>query len=151
MKNIQESIKKNVSGDEGGILAALWRSILINDKFLPVIDFLVKDYARKNKGKKAKNPNTILGLVTAPRMTWKSFIFLITKILPVKRFHVTIELEYLSGKKGIHSISIPVVNKENKEDIEFAEAVDTLSDNIYRITKEDKGKKDENNTDESTK
>ena len=128
---IQESLKKNVSGDPGGILAALWRSILIKDKFLPVVSYLIDMYAKKNKGKKIKNPSTVLKLVAAPSMTWKSFIFLITKILPVKKVIVTIELEYLNNKKGMHTIDIPVSN--DSVDKDTAESIDMLADNIYTI------------------
>ena len=128
---IQESLKKNVSGDPGGILAALWRSILIKDKFLPVISYLIDMYAKNNKGKKIKNPSTVLKLVTAPSMTWKSFIFLISKILPVKKVTITIELEYLNNKKGVHTIDIPVTQENVDKDI--AESIDMLADNIYTI------------------
>ena len=151
-KNIEEAMKKNVSNDPGGILASLWRSILIKDKFLPVVNFLIAEYARKNKGKKVKNPSTVMGLVTAPSMTWKSFIFLLTKILPVKNITITIELEYLSNKKGIHTISIPI--DRNKEDKDLAEGLDVLTSNIYGIInkdkKEDKDKDEGNNESNSS-
>jgi len=142
---IEESLKKNVSGDPGGMLAALWRSILIRDKFLPVISYLIEIYAKKNKGKKAKNPSTVLNLVTATSMTWKSFIFLITKILPVKKITFTIELEYLANKKGVHTISIPV--NRDEEDKELAESIDNLADNIYGIINHDKINKKEDTSD----
>lgn len=117
-------LDKPVSKNESGILAKLWRKILIDNNFLPALDLLVKRYIERNDilaGRvtnfKKKNKSTITTNITAPEMTFKTFLDLVFNLLRAKRLDISIKVTFHSGKETVHSVSITndEVDKELKE------------------------------------
>jgi hypothetical protein len=126
---------KEVSKKEGGILAQLWREIVIDNKLNAALKYLLDMYERKG-GK--RNKNTINASFTAQELTWKNFTFLVLKILPVKKlvFYLSIELpDYDPDKKEIiyyksdHKIEITESDVDKKK---VGEKLAMLRDDIIK-------------------
>jgi len=86
-----------------GMLAKLWRLIIFDGNLHKLLKFYLDKYSNRG-GKRSRS--TILGYFTAGGMTWKTFMFLIFEILPVKRMSITIELTMVNDEKIVETTSI---------------------------------------------
>ena len=96
---------KNTTADSsaGGILVRLWNLIIYDGNLHKLLRFYLDKYANRG-GKRSKS--TIHGYFTAEKMTWKTFLFLIFEILPVKKMRITIELTMVNNDIIPHTVSI---------------------------------------------
>ena len=96
---------------EGGILATLWNSIITETKLIGNLSYYLKIYT--NAGGK-RSPSTISGYFKDNSMTWKTFVFLCLKILPVVKMKLTVELTFKD--KSVYPFSIDVYSKDVAND-----------------------------------
>jgi len=106
---------------EGGLLAKLWRTILVGTNFIRTRDQLVNEYVRKTdmlKGRvkqvSRKTKSTLTKNVNANEMTWKVFIDLLFNFITVKKIDISIKLTMSNGKETLHSLSIVNTAEETK-------------------------------------
>ena len=93
---------KNIKSNEDGILAKLFRKVIIETGFINSINYFINRY----NGKKSRA--TISRLILDGEMTWNSFTFLIITILKAK----SIELLVSINKYG-KTFSSSIVIKQN--------------------------------------
>lgn len=107
------SIDKPVSSKEGGALAKLWRKILTENNYLPVLDLLVAKYIRENdvtsgrvENAKRKTKSSLIANITSSDMTIKTLLDLMFNFLKVPLVTITITIKHRTGQETHHSISI---------------------------------------------
>jgi len=88
---------KDIENTENGVLANLFRKIILDTSIVFSINTLINSYVVRNK--KGRVKSSIVGLVLAGSMSWNSFCFLIHKILRIRKMIITIELHH--DDKGI--------------------------------------------------
>ena len=103
----------DIDSSEGGILAHLWREIITRTKLINNLKYLLDRYANKG-GKRSKS--TIQGYFYAPSMTWKTFVFLVLKILPVTKMTVSVTLTYTDKTKDTFSLDVYSNDLPNEEE-----------------------------------
>jgi len=100
MKDIKDI--NDVDQSENGVLALLWRLIVFENSFQNVVKSFLDAYGRKGK----RSKTTINGYFTAKAMTWKTFMFLVFKILPVKKMIITIKLVKYNNSESVHTLEV---------------------------------------------
>jgi len=80
---------------EKGILADLWRQLVLKTGSLYKLPALISDYVvrEKRRGKKPKAVSTIQSIIKSGGMTWVSFVFLLFEILKVDKVRIVVEVE----------------------------------------------------------
>lgn len=98
MQKLHNSFEKPVENNSGGLLALLFRKSLQETKTLHKRQSLVENSVLENKLKyqtddKSTNSlkHRIKNNVESPTLTWKTFVFLLTRILKVSNLKITIE------------------------------------------------------------
>ena len=103
-----EELKKlsyeGTASDEHGILAKLWRKILLENKLINQLLFNINRYER-TPGPKKKNKSVIIKSVIDPRISFKTFLFLLFEILRVKKVKLRVEIDF-GMKTSVHEIEI---------------------------------------------
>lgn len=103
---------KPVSKNESGVLSAIWRNILKENNLIPALDLLVQRYVdRGNRAKelkdiKLKNKSTLTANITAPEMTFKTFLDLLFNFLHVKKITFSVKLTFQNGSETVHTINV---------------------------------------------
>lgn len=105
--------KKQVSRNESGVLAQLFRYIIIDNNFIPALDMLVKRYVEDTTRKevnlqpvKRKTKSTLLSNIGSEEMTFKTFLDLLFNFLRVRKVNISVKLTFYNGNETIHSISV---------------------------------------------
>lgn len=103
--------KKPVMKQEAGVLARLWRNILRDDKLESNVERLIdKMLAENSKTTSAAlrkmTRSSIRNKVTTDKMSMKTFILLVFRMLRAKQLDITITIDYGFGRKGVHSIAL---------------------------------------------
>lgn len=94
---------KTLSFNEDGILADLFRKVIVDLGYVNNMKSLITAYKRRGGRKSAA---TVTRLVFDGDLTWKSFIFLLFHIIHVKKAIITIKLEHESGLVSEHSTEV---------------------------------------------
>lgn len=104
---------KPVVRTEAGVLAALWRDVIVKLKLVPALDILIKRYINDSDKKamaiqsvKKKTKSTLVANITASGMTFKTFLDLLFNFLRVRKVHISIKLELYSGDETVHTIIV---------------------------------------------
>lgn len=103
-----------VSNTESGVLAKIWRKILIERRITPSLGLLIDRYLQDQhlnednlaKNVKKKNRSTLISNITAKEMTIKTFLDLLRNLLKVKRLVIHIEITTAGGETSVHSLSV---------------------------------------------
>jgi hypothetical protein len=118
--NSNSSKKNNTTKTDSsvsGILAKLWKLVIYEGNLHKLLRFYLDKYANRG-GTRSKS--TIHGYFNADGMTWKTFMFLIFEILPVKKMRITIELTMVNDSKSAHTVTVTSdefadMNEEEKD------------------------------------
>lgn len=109
-----------ISGNEGGVLARLWRNILKDLNLSNSIPQLVQVYTNKKErigssaAVKLKAKSSIINDITSGDMTWKVFFHNMFYVLNVKRMRISITLEHPDNTETIHHITISPAEEQEK-------------------------------------
>lgn len=103
-----------VSNNEGGILAAMWRKILKERNFIPALPVLIDRYQKAQDAKesaigrniKKKNRSTLITNLNAQEMTFKVFYDLLVNLLRVKKIVLHVEIETINSVSSVHSLTV---------------------------------------------
>lgn len=105
--------KDPVSNKDSGVLAKLWRRVVLESHLQNSIMHLADRYVRKvdpmstrvaNVKKRTKS--TVLKNISDTDMTIKTFLDLIFNLLGAKKLTISIKITYPNGKETIHSLPI---------------------------------------------
>lgn len=106
---------------ESGILAMLWRKILIESGILPGITFLINRYLARTKTEsdtiKKKNRSTLISDITATQMSWKTFTDLLFSLLNVKKVEFIVKVHW-ETRVTTHSATVLPSSVNNEDPIE---------------------------------
>lgn len=113
-----------ISHNESGVLAQLWRNILRENGYEKALDLLVQRYVdranrakEKDKNLKLKNKSTLTTNITAPEMTFKTFLDLLFNLLRVRTVTMTVKLTFHNGSERLSTIRIePAVADDGGHD-----------------------------------
>ena len=115
IKKNKQKLNTSVDKTEGGFLALMWRKIITDTGLAAMQVSLLNNYKRRG-GK--RNRGTIQSYFTAGSLTWKNLIFLIFKILPVKKLTVTFTLTYTDNTQTSHSLDFDNSTIDNNDSME---------------------------------
>jgi len=118
-------IQKSVSNTESGILAKLWRNILEETGMVNSLDYMVKRYVNESnsiKSGKRKTKSSLINDITAPAMTFKTFMDLLLNFVKVRKVELVVKLHYANGDTSVHSVAVAgntvgEEREEGKEDV----------------------------------
>lgn len=113
-----------ISQNESGVLAQIWRKILLENNYDKALDVLVQRYVdRADRAKekdatlKMKNKSTLITNITAPEMTFKTFLDLLFNLLTVRSVTMTVKLTFHNGSERLTTIRIePTVADDGGHD-----------------------------------
>ena len=95
-----------------GILAKLWRTIVIDTGNLRNLSTNISNYRNQRVGQLAnsktienRTDSQLRSEVNKTELTWNSFIFLVFKILNARRITITISITHANGKTSDTSIT----------------------------------------------
>jgi len=92
-----------VATTENGLLAKMWRKIILENNLQSSLVFSVKRYWRKNRNKKgALNTGTLNKLIKGSELTWKRFLLLLFDVLGVKKLIFTVVVH--KGEKTVKAM-----------------------------------------------
>lgn len=103
-----------VSNTESGVLAKLWRKLLIERGITPSLGLLIDRYLQDQhlneenlaQNVKKKNRSTLISNITAKEMTIKTFLDLLRNLIKVKRLVIHIEITTAGGETSVHSLAV---------------------------------------------
>lgn len=111
-----------VDSVEGGIIAMLFRKILLDLNLTQQISFLARE-AEKATNKldsevnKVKSRTQFINQATSKSMTFKIFVRLLRFLVGVTKIRLTIELERANGKRSTHSTHFFNIGSIEPEDL----------------------------------
>ena len=103
---------KEIASTENGVLARLWRNMLLNNNLVTALGWLIANYVKSGE----KPTTTVMNLATGGELTWEAFNFLILDILKptsselILRIKTEVENE---EKEILANISIEKREKQN--------------------------------------
>jgi len=111
--------KDKTTSNPHGVLAKLWRSIVIENNLLNTLDYLVNRYVNNTARTAAKNirrktKSTLMADITAKEMTWKKFTNLVFNYLGAIRMDITVKLTFPNGNKSYHTVSMVKADAEEQ-------------------------------------
>jgi len=103
--------KKNVSTKEGGVLAALFRKVIIENNLQPAMDYLIQRYVEKSNSGKSKNldrktKSSLIKYISAEDMSWKTFLSLMFDFVGAVKIDFTIKIKFPNGNESIHTTTV---------------------------------------------
>lgn len=102
------------SRSPGGILARLFRKILKETNIIYVVKSLIDNYEKNSD----KDKSQIQASVISEDMTWKTFTDLVSNLLDVKSFSVSITLVHkVKDAEGNHKVTVHHVDAKPHNDI----------------------------------
>lgn len=137
--------ENQVSNNEGGVLAMLWRKILKERNFISILPVLIDRYIREQDLKeeklgvniKKKNRSTLITNIMATEMTFKVFYDLLKNLIKVKKIVIHVEITTMNDVTSIHSLPV-VGNSINTEDVEIIKSGTNVINDISQIIKKEK-------------
>lgn len=109
------------TSDEGGVLSKLWRKILTENNFTPMLGYLINRYVNKHNSDsnsviKTKSKSTLIYNIASTKMTFKVFLDLVFNFLRAKKLTISIKVEFANGMESVHTIAVE--NDISMEDVE---------------------------------
>ncbi len=105
--------KDPVSNKDSGVLANLWRKVILESSLQHSIRHLADRYVKKTNpmsqrvaNVKKRTKSTVLKNIFDPDMTIKTFLDLIFNLLGAKKLTISIKITYPNGTETIHSLPI---------------------------------------------
>ena len=105
--------KDPVSNKDSGVLANLWRKVVLESNLQHSIRHLADRYVKKTNpmsqrvsNVKKRTKSTVLKNISDPDMTIKTFLDLIFNLLGAKKLTISIKITYPNGTETIHSLPI---------------------------------------------
>lgn len=108
---------KEKLSSENAILASIWKEILKKSGVMKSLPFLINEYADSRKESayfKRKKKSSVVATATSDEITWTGLMFLLTQVLRVRKFKVTIEVE-IRGKSVSVEKDINIARLEEDE------------------------------------
>lgn len=108
-------LDKPHSQNEAGVLTMLWRRILKDNRLTPPsrLNPFIDRYLETNdptEGRvanlKKKNKATIIKNITAPEMTFKTFLDLVFNFLGVVKIDLSIKIHFPNGDNSVHTVTV---------------------------------------------
>jgi len=125
MADFKPILTEPTSNTGSGVLAKLWRKILIDNGYLPALGVLMDRYLKVQDqevgsipGVKKKNKSTLIANVTASEMTMKTFVDLVFRFLRARSLTISIKVTFHNGKESVHSVSVAYQEMTKTGDIE---------------------------------
>ena len=125
MADFKPILTEPTSNTGSGVLAKLWRKILIDNGYLPALGVLMDRYLKVQDqevgsipGVKKKNKSTLIANVTASEMTMKTFVDLVFRFLRARSLTISIKVTFHNGKESVHSVSVAYQEMTKTSDIE---------------------------------
>lgn len=122
------NFNKPPNKNESGVLAYLWRKILLENNLMPSLGMLISRYIKEQditagrvSNLKKKNKTTLVNNIGAQEMTFKTFLDLIFNFLKVRRLDISIKLTYHNDKTSEHSVSIDGSNFPHNRPVKLEE------------------------------
>ena len=115
--------KKPISTKEGGVLASLFRKIVIENNLINSLDYLIDRYVTetgsKSKNIKRKNRSSLIKYISANDMTWKTFLTLVFDFLGAIKLEFTIKVTFPNKHESVHKVTLTkniIEKKESKDE-----------------------------------
>jgi len=105
---LNPSTEKNA----GGILTTLWRKLLVDAGLVDNVDAMILDYINRSydpESEKKLNSTNLREYIYGEKMTMKTFVLLLVKILKTKKIVFRIEVTMRNG--NIASAELPIDSK----------------------------------------
>ena len=105
MADFKSILTEPTSNTGSGVLAKLWRKILIDNGYIAALGNLTDRYQKDQEqaglttpSLKKKNKSTIIANVTAKEMTMKTFVDLIFRFLRARSLTISVKVTFHNGK-----------------------------------------------------
>lgn len=125
MADFKSILTEPTSNTGSGVLAKLWRKILIDNGYIAALGNLTDRYQKDQEqaglttpSLKKKNKSTIIANVTAKEMTMKTFVDLIFRFLRARSLTISVKVTFHNGKDSVHSVTMGYQDLGFKSDIE---------------------------------
>ena len=105
--------KDPVSNKDSGVLAKLWRKVILESRLENSLNFLADRYVKRSEpmssrvvNVKRRTKSTVMKNITDSDMTIKTFLDLVFNLLGAKKLTISIKITYPNGTETIHSLPI---------------------------------------------
>lgn len=123
--------KDPVSNKDSGVLAKLWRKVVLESKLENSLNYLADRYVKRSEPMssrvatvKRRTKSTVMKNITDGDMTIKTFLDLVFNLLGAKKLTISIKITYPNGTESVHSV--PISNDElSEKDFVDEEVVDS--------------------------
>lgn len=116
---------KPVNKDHTGVLASLWRKVILENKLSTYLGIMVNNYLSKSKALdsksdaiKRKNKTTLVENITASKMTFKTFVDLLFNVVGCIKLDISIKVYFKGGKTSVHTVTLTHVENTDDEETE---------------------------------
>lgn len=116
---------KPVNKDHTGVLASLWRKVILENKLSTYLGIMVNNYLSKSKALdsksdaiKRKNKTTLVENITASKMTFKTFVDLLFNVVGCIKLDISIKVYFKGGKTSVHTVTLTHVENTDDEEAE---------------------------------
>jgi len=123
---------KEIASTENGVLARLWRNMLLNNNLLTALGWMISNYSKKGD----KPTTTVLSLATAGELTWEAFTFLVLEILKPKEAQFGLKVKAVIDDEEKEILASISITPEKKRNILLAKLRDKIFDELG-LDKED--------------
>ena len=123
--------KDPVSNKDSGVLAKLWRKVILESRLENSLNYLADRYVKRSEPMssrvatvKRRTKSTVMKNITDGDMTIKTFLDLVFSLLGAKKLTISIKITYPNGTESVHSV--PINNNElTEKDFVDEEVVDS--------------------------
>lgn len=123
--------KDPVSNKDSGVLAKLWRKVVLESKLENSLNYLADRYVKRSEPMssrvatvKRRTKSTVMKNITDSDMTIKTFLDLVFNLLGAKKLTISIKITYPNGTESVHSV--PINNNElSEKDFVDEEVIDS--------------------------
>ena len=100
-----------IESSPGGVLAALFRKIMKEGRFIPLMDILTERYLNNASlnnvsAVRRKTKSTLKTNITSGSITFKTFVDLVFYYLGAKKLNISIKLTFANGTETVHSVAV---------------------------------------------
>jgi len=128
----RSTFKEEISSTENGILALAWRKILAKTKDIKLLASKINKYIKETESnKRRKEKSTIINEALSGEMTWKSFVFLLTRILEYDK--IIFKVSLIKENKILVVGEVVIENRLNEDINVTNEELNKLKDLIKDI------------------
>ena len=135
--------KDPVSNKDSGVLAKLWRKVILESRLENSLNFLADRYVKRSEpmssrvaNVKRRTKSTVMKNITDSDMTIKTFLDLVFNLLGAKKLTIYIKITYPNGTESVHSV--PINNNELSEK-DFVDEEEIVNSPKVKETKSKEG------------